>query len=564
MREGDRFDNYVLREKIAEGGMAEIFRAERVGVMNISREVCVKCIRPALCTDAEFVRMFIDEARISATLRHSNIVSIDHFGAHEGALFSVMEWVHGTDAAKLAKRLAAQGRAMPVDVALFIVGEVLKALEYAHGKTDNGAWLQIVHRDVTPHNVMISYSGEVKLTDFGIAKATSRLHHTQGDVVKGKVSYMAPEQATGGTLDHRTDLFAVGVVAYELLAARKPFIGANQHEGILAMLRGEHPPLRAMRPEVSYDVEVFVDQLMANKPDDRFADAGAALDALQQIPALGGGQRSLQRLMRELYADVQHSTVLPRFGAAGSVPPQSSPDVDATVQSNPNDLFAYDTTSSAPTTPSKPPKPVERTAPLSVAERTLTANPAPVSHAPAATKSASAPPAPALPVEPAAASVPAKPPRSRVTLAVAGGALLLVVSGAALWATTNRSSTTPETARPPGPTPPTLPPTAPPTPPPTPPTAPVDAQAAVVDASASLDAQEPVRLAHLTVNADPWGYVTVNRVRHEAPVTYELPPGRYRVVCERIRRRVTRSVTLEAGETKRISIDMSDPEEHSR
>lgn len=554
MREGDRFDNYVLREKIAEGGMAEIFRAERVGAMNISREVCVKCIRPALCTDAEFVRMFIDEARISATLRHSNIVSIDHFGSHDGALFSVMEWVHGTDASKVVKRLAAQGRAMPVDVALFIVAEVLKALEYAHGKTDNGEWLRIVHRDVTPHNVMISYSGEVKLTDFGIAKATSRLHHTQGDVVRGKVSYMAPEQAMGLTLDHRTDLFAVGVVAYELLAGRKPFVGASQVEGVHAMLRGEHPPLRALRPDVSYDVEVLIEQLLANKPDDRFSDAGAALDALQHVPALGTGQRGLQRLMRELYADVQHSTVVPRFGASGEPAVEPS---DATVPSSAAALLGFSDTSSAPTTP----KTVERTAPA--ADRTLTA-------------SSDAPAAPTAPTRPAQRSSPVATPRaatprtatpapappaapSRAPWIAVIAALTSVLLAGGTWVATRPSGAAP------------MPPVTS-QPPPSrvepaplviatrdagaPEAATIEVSAPVVLDAGTTTAEGPARLARLEVTIDPWGTVIVNGQRKESTATFTLAPGRYHVVGDMRGRRASKTVTLRPGESRHLTLNI--------
>ncbi len=551
MREGDRFDNYVLREKIAEGGMAEIFRAERVGAMNISREVCVKCIRSALCTDAEFVRMFIDEARISATLRHSNIVSIDHFGSHDGALFSVMEWVHGTDASKVLKRLAAQGRSMPVDVALFIVAEVLKALEYAHGKTDSGEWLRIVHRDVTPHNVMVSYSGEVKLTDFGIAKATSRLHHTQGDVVKGKVSYMAPEQAMGLALDHRTDLFAVGVVAYELLAGRKPFVGSSQVEGVHAMLRGEHPPLRALRPDVSYDVEVLIEQLMANKPDDRFSDAGAALDALQHVPALGTGQRGLQRLMRELYADVQHSTVVPRFGASGE--PAAAPS-DATIPSSSASLLGFSDTSSAPTTP----KTLERTEPAA-ANRTLTADPAP--FAGSVTSERPLPPQRSSPVAvvpasaPRPAAAPARAPWIAVTVALAS---VLIAVGT--WVATRSSAQTP----PPAVTAP-QPPHAPRVEPPpaavlrdagAPVVATVDASApSVVDAAVATTGG-PVRPARLEVTLNPWGTVIVNGQRRESTATYTLAPGRYRVIGEMRDRRETKTVTLHPGESRHVRINL--------
>lgn len=200
MHEGERFGPYVLRERLAKGGMAEIFFAERRGAMDFRREVCIKRILPNLSGDSSFVEMFIDEARICSRLRHSNIVAIDDFGSTDGQLYLCMEWVHGVDVARLIRRLEAERRSIPIDAALFLLGEVLRGLEYAHGKHDNGVALNIVHRDVTPHNMLVSYAGEVKLSDFGIAKATSRLHQTQGDLVKGKLPYMAPEQATGKAL----------------------------------------------------------------------------------------------------------------------------------------------------------------------------------------------------------------------------------------------------------------------------------------------------------------------------------------------------------------------------
>jgi serine/threonine protein kinase len=315
MQQGDRFEHYVLLERLAEGGMADIFRARRVGSLDISREVCIKCIRPALSADAEFVRMFIDEARIASSLRHSNIVAVDHFGTFEETLFMCSEWVHGVDASRLLGRLHERGRLMPLDAALFIVSEVLKALEYAHGKIDGGAWLQIVHRDVSPHNVMVSYSGDVKLTDFGIARASSRLHQTRGDMIKGKLAYMAPEQAAGDALDHRADLFAVGVVAYELLTGKRPFKGESDIDGVQRMLRGERLPLSAHRADVPPEVEDFIDALLASSPEERFIDAGIALDELGKIPALASGGRALQRLLRDLYADVSFSTLPPRLAS---------------------------------------------------------------------------------------------------------------------------------------------------------------------------------------------------------------------------------------------------------
>lgn len=331
MEAGDRFGAYVLREKIAQGGMAEIFYAERLGAMSFRRPVCIKRIRPTLSADSSFVQMFIDEAHTTSKLRHSNIVAVEDFGSEGGQLFLCMEWIHGLDAARLLREVDRSGAMLPVDAALYIVGEVLKALEYAHRKMDGGKPLAIVHRDVSPHNVMVSFAGEVKLTDFGIAKATSRLHQTQGDLVKGKIAYMAPEQAVGAVLDGRADLFAVGVMAFELLTGRRPFTG-KELELVQALLRGERPTVRQLRPEVSPEVEAFVDGLLQVQRDRRFADASHALEALGALPVAGGG-RALQRVIAGLYPD-QVSVVAPTVRAAS--PPQGvapAQGVEATVPS---------------------------------------------------------------------------------------------------------------------------------------------------------------------------------------------------------------------------------------
>jgi serine/threonine protein kinase len=547
VREGDRFDHYVVKEKIASGGMADIFRAERVGAMDISREVCIKVIRAAFCSDAEFVQMFIDEARISSRLRHSNIVAIDHFGSIDGSLFMCMEWVHGTDASRLLKRLVTLRRALPVDAAVFIVAEVLKALEYAHAKTDErGVWLEIVHRDVTPHNVMVSYAGEVKLSDFGIAKATSRLHQTQGDVIKGKIAYMAPEQAMGGALDRRTDLFAVGVMAFELLAGRRPFPGADATEGVQAMLRGERAALRRLRPEVPVAVEAVIDKLLALRADERYDDATAARDAIDAIPGLGGGHRTLQRLLRELYAEEQHSTLLPRFGAeapreGATEPMRSFASISGVTEPTPHTtdttLPAGPTARGARTLTAGPQEPLEPT---------LASTPVPVAVA-----------VPRLPEPPAAA------PRSpRWPLALAGvvfaaaGVVLAVAVTVARRPVETRPAASVAAPRPEAPTPT---PGATPTPAAPPPVAPAalpDAAATVADAAAP---EAPAEEGHATLSvvAIPWGQITVNGRTEENRGTFRLRPGRYRVEAEQpgiARKR--RTVRLRAGDTETLRINM--------
>ena len=247
----ERFDGYELAEPIGAGGMAEVFRARRLGAREIHRDVCIKRIRREMCCDAGFSEMFTDEARISMALRHPNIVAVEHFGEHAGTLYMAMEWVHGVNLSELHKTVTASGRTIPTWAVCFILGEVLAGLHYAHAKVDaRGQWLQIVHRDVSPHNVMVSFAGEVKLADFGIAKATSRLHQTAGAVIKGKVAYLAPEQATSGILDGRTDLFALGVTAYEMLAGCLPHQGPTPTAVLVAALHAQHRPLHTLRPDL--------------------------------------------------------------------------------------------------------------------------------------------------------------------------------------------------------------------------------------------------------------------------------------------------------------------------
>ncbi len=315
-----RVGKYLLAERIASGGMADVFRATREGAMGVTRDVCIKKIKRQFTGDATFARMFIDEARISARLRHSNVVSVEDFGDEGGALYLVMEWVHGVDAARLLRASSLLGRPLPVGAAAFVVAELLDGLAYAHGKTDDaGNWLQIVHRDVSPHNVMVSFEGDVKLSDFGIAKATSRLHATQGDLVKGKLAYMAPEQAMGEALDHRADLFAAGVTAYELLTGVLPFRGEPPMGGLGAMLAGRRDPLRALRPEVPPALEALVDRLLAAAPARRPADAAEAREALAAAVDLAAGERALKALLKATFAGEAFSTVLPRIGASGAV-----------------------------------------------------------------------------------------------------------------------------------------------------------------------------------------------------------------------------------------------------
>lgn len=222
------FGRYTLLEKFAQGGMAEVYRARYTGAGSFIKTVAVKRILPACSDDPQFVAMLIDEANALAYLQHQNIVQVYELGKEEGAYFISMEYVPGIDCRTLLRRLQQQGHRLSEPQALFIIAEVLKGLAFAHAQTDaHGTPLGIVHRDISPQNILCSFYGEVKIADFGIAKGSHRHRQTQAAQVKGKYAYMAPEQACGQPVDARADLFAVGALLYELMTGHACFDGPN-------------------------------------------------------------------------------------------------------------------------------------------------------------------------------------------------------------------------------------------------------------------------------------------------------------------------------------------------
>ncbi len=277
---GIAFGKYELGDRLASGGMAEVFRAFVRGREGFVKEVCIKRILPHFSDDAEFVEMFVAEARVAAQLHHANIVQIFDFDVVDGQYYIAMELVDGVDLRRILHRARAAGTITPVDVAVFVAAEMLKGLSYAHTRRWEGRPLGLIHRDVSPHNVLVSRSGEVKIADFGIAKAASRASATRTGVVKGKLPYMAPEQARGAAVDVRADLYATGVVLFEMLAGQRPFVADSDPELLAAILQVPAPAIRSRRPEVSEPVAAIVDRLLAKSPDDRFP---AAVDALRAL-----------------------------------------------------------------------------------------------------------------------------------------------------------------------------------------------------------------------------------------------------------------------------------------
>lgn len=253
--------------------MAEIFRARLTGLGGFTKEVALKRLLPQYTSDRSFVDMLFDEARITAQLNHANIVQILDIGQEGRQFYIAMELVDGRDLFQVVKTLQEQGRKMSVEAAAFVVREVLAGLHYAHHKRDeSGRPLRIVHRDVSPQNVLLSFEGDVKLIDFGIAKAEQRLTSTSSGIIKGKFHYMSPEQARGMPLDVRTDVFSAGIVLYEAITASPVY---DESAGsLLALVREASIPIpTTLRDDVPRPLERIVMRALAPDPNDRFQTA---------------------------------------------------------------------------------------------------------------------------------------------------------------------------------------------------------------------------------------------------------------------------------------------------
>ena len=233
------FGKYFLTDKIAVGGMAEIYKAKVFGVDGFEKTLAIKKILPHFSKDEEFISMITNEAKLVVQLSHPNIVQVYDLGRVRSDYFISMEFIDGMNLRQLMRFAKKNKKTIPIEIVLFIVSEILKGLDYAHNKNgSNGEPLNIVHRDMSPHNILVSHEGEVKIVDFGIARAAQTISHTQIGMLKGKVNYMSPEQALGKPLDHRTDIYSVGIMLFELLTGKRLYEGEAQLE-ILEKVRSE-------------------------------------------------------------------------------------------------------------------------------------------------------------------------------------------------------------------------------------------------------------------------------------------------------------------------------------
>ncbi len=275
-------DRYRPLYKLDSGGMAEVYVAEAESVAGFTKKVAIKRILPALLKEERFVRMFLDEARLSLNFNHANIVSVFDIGKSANAYFIVMEYVEGTNLKFILQYLAKYRRPMPVPLACWVVGEILKGLDYAHELRDpnTGDGLGIVHRDISPPNILVSWNGEVKLTDFGLAKASTQLESTDPGVVKGKFAYLAPEAAHGEAVDHRADIFAVGILAYEMLTGQRLFLADTDYDTVQNVRAAEIPSMRATNPEIPAELEEIIRCSLSRDAKDRYQNASEFADDL--------------------------------------------------------------------------------------------------------------------------------------------------------------------------------------------------------------------------------------------------------------------------------------------
>jgi serine/threonine protein kinase len=267
-------DRYQILERLDAGGMAEVFKAVAVSLEGFEKPVAIKRVLPQLSANEGFIRMFLDEARLSLFLSHTNIVSVFDVVQSDDVYFIVMEYIEGANLKRVVEAARLRQGTLPVPIAVYIAIQVCQGLDYAHNKTDvRGRELNIVHRDVSPPNVLLSWTGEVKLTDFGLAKAASQVSVTDPGVVKGKFGYLSPEAALGESVDRRTDVFAAGILLWEMLAGRRLFQGNADWDTLQLVRKAEIPSLRALNPSVPVELEEIIRRALARDPVERFQSA---------------------------------------------------------------------------------------------------------------------------------------------------------------------------------------------------------------------------------------------------------------------------------------------------
>jgi serine/threonine protein kinase len=301
-------NRYRITERVAAGGMAEVFRGVAESMRGFKKNIAIKRILPSLTKNKKFVAMFLDEARLSLALQHANIVQVFDIGHSEDTYFIVMEFVDGVDLKALLDWRRRIGRRIPIAHSLYLAIEICKGLSYAHElpNPETGAPMGIVHRDISPPNVLISKQGEIKVVDFGLAKATSQVEITDPGVVKGKMSYLSPEAARGEEVDSRADIFAVGILMYEMLTGKRLFYGETDYQTVELVRNAKIPPIKPQNPQVEPELEDIVRKALAKRKEDRYQSATDVQDALAQYSYSRGLKvisRDISELVRQCLED---------------------------------------------------------------------------------------------------------------------------------------------------------------------------------------------------------------------------------------------------------------------
>jgi eukaryotic-like serine/threonine-protein kinase len=302
-----QFGPYELLGRIAHGGMAEIYLARECPAPDVERLLVVKCILPAIAEEECFVRMFAREARIALRLKHPGICPVYELGCHEGRYYLAMEWIEGASLLELIRRAQERRVQLPLPVVIKVIASVAEALDSVHHTRDeHGRPLGLIHRDVSPHNVMVSWDGMVKLLDFGVAKVRSEATQTQAGMVLGKFGYLAPEQCRGEPLGSRCDVFALGVVLFEALTGRRLYRRQTELDTLKAIVGEPVPSVRVHRPDLPRELDAIVRRALAKHPADRFTSAGHMALALHQFLSQRGTlvtSSHVAQVMREHFAE---------------------------------------------------------------------------------------------------------------------------------------------------------------------------------------------------------------------------------------------------------------------
>ena len=301
---GSTANRYQILGKLAVGGMAEIFLARGANTAGLVRYCVLKRILRERATDAEFVQMFLDEAKLAAQLQHPNIASVYDIGMLGDSYFFTMEYVHGETVRSLLQRARQRERKVPMACVLTIIAGAAAGLHHAHERNGNdGRPLGIVHRDISPANLMVSYEGNLKIVDFGVAKAADRVE-TKSGTVKGKISYLSPEQCRGARVDRRSDLFSLGIVMWEILTGERLYRRSSDFENMTAIVHEPPPPPSSRRPDVPRAIDDIVLRLLAKSVADRYQTAGEVVEALENASMRAGtilSQSAVSRLVHDLF-----------------------------------------------------------------------------------------------------------------------------------------------------------------------------------------------------------------------------------------------------------------------